>query len=93
MFTEWLDRVEDLAAEYEEAVDDLRSEFKEELDELKDDDAYHEFTSRHNDVGGAVDVPEYDVPDSDVSPPDDPLYDSQRGYLTTIDRVQGHRTD
>ena len=60
----------------------------EELDELKDDDAYCEFTSRHNDVGGAVDVPEYDVPDSDVSPPDDPLYDSQRGYLTTVERAQ-----
>jgi hypothetical protein len=90
---EWLDRVEDLGAEYEDAVNDLRSEFKEELDELKDDDAYHEFTSRHNDVGRAVDVPGYDVPDSDVSPPDDPLYDSQRRYLTTVERAQGHRTD
>jgi hypothetical protein len=85
---DWLQRARDVAAEYEEAVGELHEDMSADLDELKDEDAYTEFKDAHESVGEHVDEPEFDPPDGEVSPPDDPLYDSEREYLDTVRRAR-----
>jgi hypothetical protein len=86
--TEWMQDVDELVAEYEDEFAELREDFEDNIGELKDEDAHREFTEAHNSVGSTVDVPDFDVPDGEASPPDDPLYDSARDYLATVARAR-----
>jgi hypothetical protein len=85
--TEWMDRYDEAHSEVGAVADDLR-EIRDRLGELKDEDAYREFREAHESVPEHVALPEFDVPDSTESAPDDPLYDSARPYAETVERVK-----
>lgn len=85
---DWLDDVDSMANSYVETVDSLQNQFADEMNELRQDDRYTEFVEAHESVRHHVDVPELHLPDSKLSPPSDPLYDSSREYLDTVARAK-----
>lgn len=90
---DWLEEVDTMADGYVEAVDNLQADFDDEMTELRQDERYTEFTAAHESVRHHVDVPHLHIPDSKLSAPDDPLYDSSREYLDTVARAKRANND
>lgn len=88
--TEWIQAVDEMADEYVDEFDAFRDAFDQDLDELKGDPAYTTFTTVNAQIRELVEVPSLDVhiPNSEISPPDDPLYTTTRGYAETLERAK-----
>ncbi|WP_135823091.1 hypothetical protein [Halostella litorea] len=92
------DGVDDDLDELRQWVDDFNEAYAavadvfERLRDLKGDDSeLGEWEARVEDVVGDVEYPVASVPEGDAALPDDPIYDSERGYVANKARIDRYR--